>query len=50
MIDGALINEHTNDIGDWCPWSGRAVSISEEEVEDGSFSCPAMCADSGVEE
>lgn len=42
------INEHSNDIGDWCPWSGTAAT--EDDLHDEDFACPALCADSGVEE
>lgn len=42
------ISDHTNDIGDWCPWSGALVP--EDEAHNEEFTCPAMCADATVEE
>lgn len=41
-----VYNEHTNDLGDWCPWSGQEASNSD--IEDDA--CPARCRASRVEE
>jgi hypothetical protein len=42
-----IVCEHSNELGDWCPWSGTEVA----EVEDVDFfCCPAGCRDSGIEE
>lgn len=38
---------HSNDIGDWCPWSGKPV-VGDRLHEDDP--CPAMCRASRIEE
>ncbi|MGH3630688.1 MAG: hypothetical protein ACRDRL_25010 [Sciscionella sp.] len=54
--DGVALewNNHNNDIGDWCPYSGDPVGQAElddhgEDGEDGAR-CPQWCMKSGVEE
>lgn len=34
---------HTNDIGDWCPWSGAPITDEDDDR------CPAGCRDSEVD-
>lgn len=34
-------NNHCNDLGDWCPWSGEPIPDDE-----GTGRCPAGCRDS----
>lgn len=40
-----VFNSHTNDSGDWCPYSD--VAVTPKYAADG---CPANCAKSAVEE
>lgn len=41
-----VYNDHTDDLGNWCPWSGRIVdrSYGDDDV------CPAMCRASYITE
>lgn len=39
------INNHTNDIGDWCPWSHTSVTPGYTWDR-----CPADCTKSAVED
>lgn len=41
---GLIYNEHTNDLGDWCPWSGEPAPESDHDYP----ACPARCRDSDV--
>jgi hypothetical protein len=42
VVDGEEVwPEHTNQLGDWCPWSGRPTK--------GGDICDATCPDSAVE-
>lgn len=41
-------NQHSNDIGDWCSWSGTRVGLPEDEWDE--VRCPAGCSASHVEE
>lgn len=41
MITKLVWNEHNNDSGDWCPWSGATVPASL--LRDKDEPCPAMC-------
>lgn len=36
-------NDHRNESGDWCPWSGRPVIAPSSDCDN---YCPAMCPDS----
>jgi hypothetical protein len=38
--------EHSNDIGDWCPWSGGPTTA---DPSDDDHRCPARCAASSIE-
>lgn len=38
-------NEHNNDIGDWCPWSGARAYLGELGA-----TCPARCRDAELVE
>lgn len=40
--------EHTNDIGDSCPYSGELVQPEPTENEE-DVACPQNCRDSGIE-
>ncbi|TDD08246.1 hypothetical protein [Nonomuraea diastatica] len=43
--------EHTNDIDDWCPFSGRAFYVSVDEIDDlqGADLCPQKCSEVTIE-
>lgn len=42
-------NDHANDIGDWCPWSGRVAEATD--IADGdNAACPARCHASRIVE
>jgi hypothetical protein len=42
---------HSNDIGDWCPWSGEPVAdFSDEDDAMDSETCPAGCRGSWADE
>ena len=38
---GIVWNEHTNDIGDWCPFSGTPVTTEDNR-------CPQGCRQSRI--
>lgn len=40
---GRAFNNHTNDIGDWCPWS--TCTVTENYTDD---HCPAQCRGSWI--
>lgn len=53
MVDandlGLFYNDHSNDIGDWCTWSGKPVD--EDDLDDPDEDrCPALCRASRVED
>jgi hypothetical protein len=42
---------HSNDIGDWCPWSGEPVAdFSDQDDSADSDRCPAGCRGSWADE
>lgn len=41
-------NDHDNQLGDWCPWSGK--SIGDDVDPDDDIACPAGCPASHIEE
>lgn len=50
-----VINEHTNDYGDHCPWSGTPVidvviigETADDDIDIEDLSCPSMCRDSKI--
>ncbi|MBQ1048470.1 hypothetical protein KBX50_08325 [Micromonospora sp. C51] len=38
--------EHNNQLGDWCPWSGKHAPADSDDDDP----CPALCPDSGTEQ
>lgn len=42
-----MINDHSNDLGDWCPWSNTPAGRVDDPD---AFACPAMCRDSGLDD
>jgi hypothetical protein len=41
-------NYHSNELGDWCPWSH--VKVTQKLAESDDTACPAVCPDSNIEE
>lgn len=41
------LNQHNNDVGRWCLWSG--TDVDEAYVAKWGTRCPVECADSDVE-
>lgn len=41
-------NEHRNQLGDWCPHSGKQIKPGADPADDAA-ACPAVCPDSGIE-
>jgi hypothetical protein len=48
VLSGIRWNNHRNDLGDWCPWSGTPASPADLAEADQLHepACPAVCRDS----